>query len=74
MTLIYILIYLAGYTICLLFFRLIVKARKDDLLTVMERLLIFTFSLLSWIAILIYVIVLLTCFLSKVDLEKKVKW
>lgn len=72
--LIYILIYGIGALLCYFLFRFISKNHNDDNWLLIDRLIVATLSIGSWVTVILYLLFVASIFIFKLDPDKKVKW
>lgn len=67
-------LYILGYVLSYLWLRTIVRDKEGGDWILLEKIVVCTISLLSWVAILAVVFLIILSPVFKIDVDKKCKW
>ncbi len=67
-------VYLLGYACAYLCFRSLIKAKYNRNWLLLEKIIVITLSLFSWVGILVFAFIIIAGFIFKIDLDKQCKW
>lgn len=67
-------VYLLGYVCAYTAFRSLIRTKFNRHWLLMEKIIVITISLFSWVGILAFAFIIISGFIFKIDLDKQCKW